>query len=164
MLVRLFVVVVLVLAGLALSVRVYMGRAVEDELRPDEKIAIRELRDPIPKNAFLSCPPGYCAAAAASSPIFALSVARLSDDWGEAIAGESGVVQIAGEPTQHRLAFIQHTMLLRFPDIVTVEFVDVAPDRSSLAVYSRSRYGRGDFGTNRRRVEHWLSRLSQIAG
>jgi uncharacterized protein (DUF1499 family) len=40
----------------------------------------------------------------------------------------------------------------------------VAPDRSSLAIYSRSRYGRGDFGTNRRRVERWLSQLAQIAG
>jgi uncharacterized protein (DUF1499 family) len=164
MLARLFVVVVLVLAGLGLAVRVYMARAAEDELRRDEKIAIRELRDPIPQNAFLACPAGYCAATAASSPIFAVSVARLADDWGEVIASESGVVQVAAEPAQHRLVFIQHTMVLRFPDIVTVEFVDVAPDRSSLAIYSRSRYGRGDFGTNRRRVERWLSQLAQIAG
>jgi uncharacterized protein (DUF1499 family) len=164
MLARLFFVVVLVLAGLGLAVRVYMARAVENELRPYEKIAIRELRDPIPQNTFLACPAGYCAATAASSPIFAVSVARLADDWGEMVASESGVVPVAAEPTQHRLVFIQHTMLLRFPDIVTVEFVDVAPDRSSLAIYSRSRYGRGDFGTNRRRVERWLSQLAQIAG
>ena len=161
---RALFITVLLLAGLGLAARVYMGRAVENELRPDEKIAIRELRDPIPQNAFLTCPAGYCAATAASSPTFKLSVARLAEDWAEMVAGESGVVQITAEPTQHRLVLIQHTMLLRFPDIITVEFVDVAPDRSSLAIYSRSRYGRGDFGTNRRRVERWLSQLAQIAG
>ena len=52
----------------------------------------------------------------------------------------------------------------RFPDLVTVEFVALAPDRSSLALYSRARYGRSDFGVNRRRVLRWLSRLQQIAG
>jgi uncharacterized protein (DUF1499 family) len=164
MLARALFVVVLLLTGLGLGVRFYMARASEDELRPDEKIVIRELRDPIPQNAFLACPPGYCAATAASSPIFAVSVERLAEDWAEMVAGESGVVPVAAEPTQHRLVFVQHTMLLRFPDIVTVEFVDAAPDRSSLAIYSRSRYGRGDFGTNRRRVERWLSQLAQIAG
>ena len=49
-------------------------------------------------------------------------------------------------------------------DPVTVEFVALAPDRSSLALYSRARYGRSDFGVNRGRVLRWLSRLQQIAG
>ena len=163
MLTRLFFVVILALAGLSLAVRLYMGRTAEDELRPDEQIAIRELRNPIPQNAFLACPAGYCAATAAPSPSFAVSVERLADDWEEVIAGASGIVRVAAEPAQRRVVFIQHTMLLRFPDIITVEFVDLASDRSSLAIYSRSRYGRGDFGTNRRRVEHWLSQLAQIA-
>jgi len=98
------------------------------------------------------------------SPIFAIPVERLADDWEKVIAGAAGVVPVAAESAQHRLVFIQHTPMLRFPDIVTVEFVALAPDRSSLAIYSRSRYGRGDFGTNRRRVERWLARLAKIAG
>jgi uncharacterized protein (DUF1499 family) len=154
----------LALAGLCLALRFYMGRAAEDTLKPRERVVLAELRDPIPANAFLACPPGYCAATALASPVFALSVDRLAEDWAEMIAGESGVVQVEDQPAARRIVFIQHTPLLRFPDIITVEFVALAPDRSSLAIYSRARYGRGDFGINRKRVLRWMDRLARIAG
>jgi hypothetical protein len=154
----------LVLAGLCLALRFYMGRAAENVLQPDERVTLAQLRDPNPANAFLACPPGYCLAAAAESPVFALSVDRLAEDWVEMIAGERGVIQVEDQPAARRIVFIQHTPLLRFPDIITVEFVALTPDRSSLAIYSRARYGRGDFGTNRKRVLRWLDRLARIAG
>jgi hypothetical protein len=153
----------LVLAGLGLALRLYMGRTAEDALGPSERIDIRELRDPIPGNAFLACPPGYCRATAAPSPILALPVERLSRLWDAMITEEPHIVIVADEPAEHRLAVIQHTPLLRFPDIVTVEFVALDAGRSSVAIYSRARYGSGDFGTNRRRVLAWLGRLEQLA-
>ena len=155
--------VTLVVASGAIALRLYMGRASEDELRPDERIVISKLRAPIPNNAFLVCPPGYCAAAAAPSPVFALPVERLSQLWSEMIAREPHVVPVLNETAQHRLVVIQHTPLLRFPDIITIEFVALATDRSSVAVYSRARYGKGDFGTNRRRVLAWLSQVEPWA-
>jgi len=82
----------------------------------------------------------------------------------QVIAAEPRLVQVAAEPGQRRSVLIQRSALFRFPDLVTVEFVALAPDRSSLALYSRARYGRSDFGVNRRRVLRWLSRLQQIAG
>jgi uncharacterized protein (DUF1499 family) len=151
----------LTFAGFCLAIRLYMGRGAEDALQPGERVILAELRDPIPGNAFLACPPGYCAATALKSPVFALPVDRLIGKWAQMIAGEPGVVQIEDQPGAHRIVLIQHTPLLRFPDIVTVEFVALAPDRSSLAIYSRSRYGRGDFGTNRQRVLRWLSEIEQ---
>ncbi|HEV2189841.1 MAG TPA: DUF1499 domain-containing protein [Stellaceae bacterium] len=154
----------LVLTGFCLVLRLYMGRAAENMLQPGERVMLAELRDPIPGNAFLACPPGYCAATAAASPVFALSVDRLVERWGEMIAGESNVIQVENQPAAHRLVLIQHTPLLRFPDVITVEFVALASDQSSLAIYSQARYGRGDFGTNRRRVLRWLDRLARIAG
>jgi uncharacterized protein (DUF1499 family) len=157
-------IVLLVVAGLGLATRLYMGRAAEDTLQPAERVAIRELRDPLPGNSFLACPPDYCAATAAPSPVFALPADRLEQDWRQMLAGEPGVVIVADEPARHRLVVIQHTRLLRFPDIVTAEFVALDGDRSGVAVYSKSRYGSGDFGTNRRRVLAWLDRLRQQAG
>src|SRR5579864_711053 len=154
----------LVLASLGLALRLCMDRAAENTLQPGERVVLAELHDPIPGNAFLACPPGYCTATAAPSPVFALSADRLVDRWGEMIASESNVFQAENQPPARRIVLIQHTPLLRFPDIITVEFVAVAPDRSSLAIYSRARYGRSDFGTNRRRVLRWLDRLALIVG
>jgi uncharacterized protein (DUF1499 family) len=99
---------------------------------------------------------------AAPSPIFSLPVARLVQLWTQMMT-EPRIVIVTDQPQQHRLVIIQHTPLLRFPDIVTVEFVAIDDNRSSLAVYSRARYGSGDFGTNRRRVLAWLGRIEQLA-
>lgn len=157
-------IVVLTVAGLGLAVRFYMGRPAEDALQPGERVAIRDLRDPLPGNSFLACPSDYCAATAAPSPVFALPVDRLEQAWRQMLAGETGIVIVADEPAQRRLVVIQHTKLLRFPDIVTAEFVALGDNRSSIAVYSKSRYGSGDFGTNRKRVLAWLDRLRQRVG
>lgn len=156
-------IVVLAVAGLALAVRLYMGRPAEDRLQSGESVAIRELRDPLPGNSFLACPPDYCTATAAPSPIFTLPADRLAQAWREMLAGEPGIVIVADDPARRRLVVIQHTRFLRFPDIVTAEFAPLANGKSSVAVYSKSRYGRGDFGTNRRRVLAWLDRLRQQA-
>ena len=157
-------IVVLVLLASGLAIRLYMDRPAENTLRPGEDVAIRELRDPIPGNAFLACPPGYCAADAAPSPIFAMPMERLAALWREMLAAQSNTVGVADEPARNRIVVIQHTPLLRFPDIVSVEFVALDSDRSSLAIYSHARYGRGDFGTNRKRVLAWLSQLQRVAG
>ena len=140
-----------------------MSQPNQDQLRPEERVAIRDLRDPIPGNAFLACPPNYCTATAAPSPLLALPVDRLSRLWSQLMASEPYVVTVADEPQQHGLIAIQHTPLLHFPDIITIEFVAIDNDRASLAIYSGARYGSGDFGTNRRRVLAWLSRLEQLA-
>ena len=123
------------------------------------EVAISELRHPIPGNAFLACPPGYCAADAAPSPVFGVPAERLVQLWRRVVATEPNTVIVADDPAEHRLVVIQHTPMLRFPDIVTAEFVALGPDRSSVAIYSRARYGRGDFGTNRKRVLAWLGQL-----
>jgi uncharacterized protein (DUF1499 family) len=43
-----------------------------------------------------------------------------------------------------------------------VEFVTLGAGKSSLAIDSRSRYGRGDMGVNRRRVVDWLATLRTL--
>jgi uncharacterized protein (DUF1499 family) len=158
-------VLLLIASVLVLGLRVYFGRTGEDRLRSGEDIAISTLRGPMAPNAFLGCPAAYCAVPeVAPSPIFAVSADRLAEYWAEMIAAETNVVQIVAAPEQQRSVWIQRSQLFRFPDLVTVEFVALAPDRSSLALYSRARYGRYDFDVNRRRVLRWLSRLQQIAG
>jgi uncharacterized protein (DUF1499 family) len=155
---------VLVLAVLGLTLRIYMGREAEDRLAAGEAVSIAELRSPLPKAGFVACPPDYCSAAKAiASPVFELPRDRLRDYWIEVISGEKRLVSVAANPEPWRLVYIQHSPILRFPDIVTVEFVPLGPNRSSIAIYSRSRYGEYDFSKNRKRVERWLVLLQRVA-
>jgi hypothetical protein len=149
---------------LGLALRIYMGSGAEDRLKPGEAVGISELRSPLPKNAFLACPPGYCAAAEAiTSPVFDMAWDRLREYWMEMISGEKRIVRALADPGSRRYVYIQHSPVFRFPDIITVEFVPLGPDRSSLALYSRSRYGEYDFAKNRNRVERWLLLLEKVA-
>jgi hypothetical protein len=152
---------VLTLAVLGLALRIYLGREAEDRLAPGEMVGIAELNSPLPKASFLACPPGYCSVAEAiMSPVFNVPWERLRGYWQEMIAGQAGILRVVTEP--RRFVYIQHSPVFRFPDIVTVEFVPI-DNRSSIAVYSRSRYGEFDFAKNRKRVEKWLFLLQKVA-
>jgi uncharacterized protein (DUF1499 family) len=147
-----------------LALRIYMGSGAEDRLAPQETVSISELRSPLPKTGFLACPSGYCAIAAAiTSPVFDLPWDRLRDYWMEMISGEPRVVHAAADLGPRRYVYIQHSPIFRFPDVVTVELIPLGPTRSSIAFYSRSRYGEYDFRKNRKRIERWLFLLEKVA-
>jgi hypothetical protein len=155
---------VLALVVLGLTLRIYMGREAEDRLVAGEAVSIAELRSPLPKPSFLACPPGYCAAAEAiASPVFDVPWDRLRDYWIEVVSGQKRLVSVTAGSEPQKVVYIQHSAIFRFPDIVTVEFVRLGSNRSSIAIYSRSRYGDYDFGKNRKRVERWLFLLQTVA-
>lgn len=59
-----------------------------------------------------------------------------------------------------RALHVQRTRLLRFPDLVRAEVIDLGNGDCGIEVDSRSRFALYDFGVNRRRVEHWLAELA----
>jgi uncharacterized protein (DUF1499 family) len=153
---------VLAMAVLGLALRIYMGRDAEDRLAPGEAVDIAALRSPLPSASFLACPPDYCSAAeAVASPVFEVPWERLQDYWTEVISGESRIMGVVDQGAR-RLVYLQRSPTFRFPDVVTVEFVPFGLGRSSIAIFSRSRYGEYDFGKNRKRVERWLVLLERI--
>jgi uncharacterized protein (DUF1499 family) len=155
---------VLGVAIFGLAVRIYMGREAENRLAPGEAVSIVELRSPLPKPSFLACPPGYCQAVEGiASPVFPLPWERLHEYWTEVISGEKRVETILEDSDHRRFVYIQRSPTFRFPDVITVDFVQLAPDRSSIAIYSRSRYGHYDFAKNRKRVVKWLALLEKVA-
>lgn len=111
-------------------------------------------------NWHLVCPPGFCAGAKGESPIFPVPAEaqhaawlRLLEGKGARILGESrtgGGSQIEAEA---------RTPLLRFPDLVSIRVLPLEDGRSTVAVYSRSLYGRSDLGTNAKRVREWLAEV-----
>jgi hypothetical protein len=115
-------------------------------------------------NVYAICPANFCAPPAdQESPVFAVGWERLRDYWRDAVELQKSVEPIAIAASGQRLTYIQRSAVLRFPDIVTVEFIDLGNDRSTLAIDSRSRYGKSDFGINRRRVSEWMRLLGTRA-
>ena len=159
--------IALAIALSILGVRLYMSRGAEDRVRPGENVDFADLDLGARENVFLVCPkdPPLCSASPdAASPVFPIGAARLRDLWLEMAASEARVRLIEIDPAHLKLVLIQRSLVFNFPDVITVVFLPVGDDRSTLAVLSRSRYGRSDFGVNAARVRRWLEKLEASAG
>ncbi|MGP1397399.1 MAG: DUF1499 domain-containing protein [Inquilinaceae bacterium] len=126
----------------------------------DDAIDFTTLRPGDKPNRYLVCPPGLGVVAPdEASPVFDLPVDTLERRWFDMTARQKRVTRTAADPTLRQYTFVQRSRILGFPDVITVRFIPLDDATSTLAVFSRSRYGHTDFGVNRKRVQAWLAAL-----
>lgn len=153
------VLVVLPVAGyLAVATVVGRDRVWQTLFGPDDRGAVdfATLGPPARPNRWLMCPPGHCPGADAESPVFDVAAERLHAAAVALLEQDGAIILEAGGD---RIEAEVRTPLLRFPDRITIDVLPAGPGRSTLAVLSRSVYGRGDLGTNRKRVDAWIEAL-----
>ena len=111
-------------------------------------------------NDALVCPAQQCPQAKSDreAPIFALEPSALLARLREVARADANTVELPGERDTAR--FIQYTRLMRYPDTIDIEVFPVG-GQATLAIYSRSLIGHGDFGVNRARIERWLAALAR---
>ena len=68
---------------------------------------------------------------------------------------------LAGSIDELMITYVQRSALIEFPDYITAKAVP-AQDGAGLIVYSRSRYGHGDFGVNAKRVIAWMKESGAV--
>jgi len=97
------------------------------------------------------------------APVYKVSAADLAADFDRFVLGRPRVVRLAGSVQDLWITYVARTRLIGFPDYVSVRFIPLSPDQSTLAIFSRSRFGYGDGGVNRQRVESWLKRFQPFS-
>ena len=121
-------------------------------------------RDSVP-NQYLLCPKGMCSTETdGEAPVFDVPIEQLQVAWDEMLAEQPRLQILRRDVTNIQIDYVQRSRLLRFPDLVTVRFVPIDDAHSTVAIYSRSVWGKGDMGVNRTRVEGWLARLKAKVG
>ena len=95
----------------------------------------------------------------AAAPVFEGPPERLMEAFAAVAAEAPRTELIAGSVEELHATWRQRSALMGFPDYVSVRAMPAGDGGSTLAVYSRSRFGRSDFGVNRERVSSWLSSL-----
>ena len=115
-------------------------------------------------NDALACPTELCSAKSDIVPaLFSVSAGDLQLAFSRVIASEERVTKVEANDSDRTERYIQRTRLMGFPDTIVVRFLERPEGRSTLALYSRSQLGRGDFGVNRGRIERWLDKLAKEA-
>ncbi len=117
------------------------------------------------ENTYLVCPPGLCGQDPdRESPVFAVPATELRNRWFSMIGNEPRTDWTATDEEIQQYDFVQRSRWMRFPDTITVRFLPLEDGRSTLAIYSRSHYGRKDFGVNKARIDGWLDALGGSGG
>ncbi|MEQ1752726.1 MAG: DUF1499 domain-containing protein [Micropepsaceae bacterium] len=114
-------------------------------------------------NTFLMAPEGLCEIAKVDvkSPVYAVAAARLRQEFLRVAIAQPRVSHSFSDDAGLYDDFVVRSFLLRFPDLVAVKFLDAKGGNSTLAIYSRSVYGRSDLGVNRARSLGWVRELNR---
>ncbi|MEH6401725.1 MAG: DUF1499 domain-containing protein [Sneathiella sp.] len=114
-------------------------------------------------NQYLICPQDYCTAPTNKvSPIFPIEASRLKARWDQFIASQPHISGIKPSDDGLQVDLVQRTDLILYPDIITARFIPLDDATSTLAIYSRSIYGKSDFGENKSRIEAWIAALNAV--
>lgn len=110
------------------------------------------------RKQYLIAPAGHTADAPhRRAPIFAAPVHKLAGDFRRLALEQPGMMLKDVSIDGRRLELVHRTGLLRITTWISVQFLPVDENRSTLAIYSRTRYGNRT--TNRQRVDSWLKAL-----
>ncbi len=124
---------------------------------------LQNLTLPSTNNYYLICPKGFCNVQPNEyTPIYNVSAEDLFNAWNQMLAKQLYVNIIGTIPAKAQYIYVQKSQFFGFPDYITVQFIAVSDNSSTLAVYSRSRYGLYDFGINKKRLQSWIAQLNQI--
>ena len=92
-----------------------------------------------------------------SAGIYGVDAATLTFHLQKTALAEPRTGLIAGDPLRGFITLVQRSYWMGFPDAITIMARDIGPDRATVAIWSRARYGFNDHGVNRARVQRWLA-------
>ncbi|MBL1436569.1 MAG: DUF1499 domain-containing protein [Rhodobacteraceae bacterium] len=96
------------------------------------------------------------------APIYAVPAAIMARAFNDYVVTQPNALIVEGHAETLWLTFVQRTPALKMPDYITVKFIDLEGGKSTIAIYSRSRFGYGDLGVNKARVDLWLQSLASF--
>jgi len=96
------------------------------------------------------------------APIYAVPAIIMANAFNDYVITQPNALAIDGSVDALWLTYVQRTPTLKMPDYITVKFIELEEGKSTIAIYSRSRYGYGDMGVNKARITAWLQSLSSF--
>ena len=98
------------------------------------------------------------------APIFTGNIQEIARAFDTFVLSQKDTTRIAGSVEQLWMTYVQRTPRLKIPDYISVKFIPLElADKSTVAIFSRSRFGNGDMGVNEGRVTAWMTSLDAFA-
>ncbi len=120
------------------------------------------LKKPRKPNTYLMSPKDYCGYSAKDeSPVFDIPASDLAAAFEKMALGELRTEKVSQTEIDGEIQadYVQFSALIGYPDTITVRFIALPEDQSTLAIFSRAHYGYRDFGVNEGRIKDWMTKL-----
>ncbi len=128
---------------------------------PEIEFKTLERRDT--PNQYLMCANQLCRAYIDDlPPIYGANVFEVRKAWETMLRGEPRVKELRRNADATQVDYVQRSAFWRFPDLITIRFIPIGEKKTTLAIYSRSVYGAGDFGVNKARIRDWTGKLNAL--
>ncbi len=128
---------------------------------PEIEFKTLERRDT--PNQYLMCANQLCRAYIDDlPPIYGANVFEVRKAWETMLRGEPRVKELRRNADATQIDYVQRSAFWRFPDLITIRFIPIGEKKTTLAIYSRSVYGAGDFGVNKARIRDWTGKLNAL--
>ena len=73
---------------------------------------------------------------------------------------EDNCKKVFGNIEENLITYVCRSKVFGFPDYISLSFYSLDEERTSLAIFSRSRFGVYDFGKNKNRIVRWVGKLN----
>lgn len=98
-------------------------------------------------------------ASAVTFNVDASELAHLVDGF---VQSQPRINRIAGGAESLMTTYVQRSVIMGYPDYITIKISPVGVDQSRLEIFSRSRFGRSDLGVNKRRIDQWIAAIKGL--
>ena len=112
-------------------------------------------------NQHLMCPDGYCEEVAdQTAPVFNASVEKLRDVLSEIEDADNNLSKVNSDADDLRQKYIWRSPFWRFPNLISVELIQLDNEQSTIAIYAQAQLGQSDLGANKAFVDELLVKIS----
>lgn len=127
-----------------------------------DAVDFKHLELPNSPNYYWVCPVTYCNKAPSEhAPVFDVGKSKLQKIGDKILKAMPRMQLIKADTAESKFFYVQKSLVFRFPDYITIQYIDVSPQQSSVALLSRSKYGYYDFSVNKKRVQSILRQLQK---
>jgi uncharacterized protein (DUF1499 family) len=128
-------------------------------LPPPTLMDITHIERPATPNTALAAPAGFHLTPDIITPTYKVPPDRLLAAVEGVATAQPRTTRSAAFPVARQVHYVARSAVFNFPDLITVQVDPAPPDGATLVLWSRSVYGEGDLGVNRKRVVAWLTAL-----
>lgn len=122
-----------------------------------------EITRPVSPNTYYVATQSMVAASVdKEAPIYTAAAVVMAQAFDDFVMTQPSVLRLAGSSAEGWVTYVQRTPKLKMPDYISVKFINFEEGGSTLAIYSRSRFGYGDMGVNKARIDLWLQSLASF--